>query len=256
MIEALRRTGVRFALVGAVAYVVFLVATLPASWVDYALERATGGALALGDSSGTVWKGRGTLAAKSGDGFRAIGDIQWRSNPLSIFTGRLGVAITGTASGGDLKANASLGLRSVRLQNLEASVQVSAIEQAVPLLGIWKPQGRVRISADAFELGPASVRGAATAEWSDAGMSGIARVGDYRLQVTGNGDNAAIRLQTLRGDLKVSGDGQWRAAEPRVVQIRGVAEAPPARKDLEPLLTLLVGGGTGSTRQFGWMVDI
>lgn len=256
MIEALRRTGVRFALLGAAAYVVFLVATLPASWVDYALERATGGALALGDSRGTIWNGRGTLAARSGDGYRAIGDIQWRSNPLSVFSGRLGVSVSGTTLGGDLKATASFGLRSVRLQNLDATAYAASLEQAVPVLAIWKPQGRVRISADSFELGPGSVRGTAAAEWSEAGMSGISRVGDYRLQVTGNGDRAAIRLQTLRGDLKVSGNGDWRAAEPRVVQIRGVAEAPPGRKDLEPLLTLLVGGGTGSTRQFGWMVDI
>jgi hypothetical protein len=85
---------------------------------------------------------------------------------------------------------------------------------------------------------------------------GITRVGDYRLQVTGNGDNAAIRLQTVRGDLRLSGDGQWRAAQPRVVQMRGVAEASPDRKDLEPLLTLLVGGGSGPSRQFGWMMDI
>ena len=256
MIEALRRTGVRFALLGAVGYLVFLVATLPASWVDYALERATGGAVALGDSRGTVWNGGGTLAARSGDGFRAIGDIRWRCNPLSVFSGRLSVAVSGTASGGELKANASFGLRSVRLQNLEASVQAALLEQAVPVLAIWKPQGRVRISAGSFEAGPASVRGAATAEWSDAGISGITRVGDYRLQVTGNGDNAAIRLQTLRGDLKVSGDGEWRASQPRVVQVRGVAEVPPDRKDLEPLLALLAGGGSGPSRQFGWMMDI
>jgi len=256
MIEALRRTGVRFVLLGAAAYLVFLAATLPASWVDYALGRATGGALALGDSRGTVWSGRGTLAARSGDGYRAIGDIQWRCNPLSIFSGRLSVAVTGTTSGGDLKANASFGLRSVRVQTLEASLQASVLEQAVPLLAIWKPQGRVRLSAESFDVGPGTVLGVATAEWSEAGMSGIARVGDYRLQVTGNGDNAAIRLQTLRGDLKVSGNGEWRATQPRVVQMRGEANAPPDRKDLEPLLTLLAGGGSGPTRQFGWVMDI
>ena len=256
MIEALRRTGVRFALLGAAAYLIFLVATLPASWVGYALERATGGAVVLGDSRGTVWNGRGTLAARSGDSHRAIADIQWRCNPLSIFSGRLSVAVSGTSSGGDLKANATFGLRSVRFQNLDASVQASLLEQAVPVLSIWKPQGRVRLTSNSFEVGPGSVQGMASAEWSEAGMSGIARVGDYRLQVTGSGDNAAIRLQTLRGDLKVSGNGEWRATQPGVVQMRGEANAPPDRKDLEPLLTLLAGGGSGPSRQFGWMLEI
>src|SRR5262249_47770194 len=149
-----------------------------------------------------------------------------------------------------------VGFRSVRVQKLDASLPVSLLEPAIPAAALAKPQGRVRVTADSLEVGPGNVRGAATAEWSEAGMSGIPRVGDYRLQVTGNGDSAAIRLQTLRGDLRVRGDGQWRAAEPRVVRMRGVAETSPGRKDLEPLLTLLVGGGSGSMRQFGWAVDI
>jgi len=256
MIGALRRTGVRLALLGVAAYLVFLAATLPASWIHYALERASGGALALGETRGTIWNGRGALAARSGDGFRAIGDIQWRSNPLSIFTGKLNIAVTGSAPGADLKVNVGVGLRSLRVQNLDASIPVSMLEPAIPGAALVKPQGRVRVTADSLEIGPASVRGAATADWSEAGMSGIARVGDYRLQVTGNGDSAAIKLATLRGDLRVRGDGQWTAKEPGVVRMRGVAETSPGRKELEPLLTLVAGGGSGNMRQFGWVLDI
>jgi general secretion pathway protein N len=256
MIAALRRTWVRFALAGLAAYLVFLLATLPAAWLGYALERASGGALALGDARGTVWKGRGALAVRSSSGFRGVADIEWRCNPLSIFSGRLSVALSGTTPGADLKANVGVGLKSVRLQNVEARIPVTLLEQAVPIVSIWKPQGRVRLSADSFEIGPASVRGAATAEWSEAGLSGVARIGDYRLQVTGTGDRAAVKLATLRGDLRINGDGGWSAAQPRVVQLSGVAEASPERKDLEPLLTLLVGGGSGLSRQFGWMMTI
>jgi hypothetical protein len=144
----------------------------------------------------------------------------------------------------------------VRLQNVEARIPVTLLEQAVPIVSIWKPQGRVRLSADSFEIGPASVRGAATAEWSEAGLSGVARIGDYRLQIIGNGDRAPVRLSTVRGDLRVNGAGEWSAARPRVVQISGVAEASPERKDLEPLLQLLAGGGTGPSRQFGWQITM
>jgi general secretion pathway protein N len=256
MIAALRRTWVRFALAGLAAYLVFLLATLPAAWLGYALERASGGALALGDPRGTVWKGRGALAVRSSSGFRGVADIEWRCNPLSIFSGRLSVALSGTTPGADLKANVGVGLKSVRLQNVEARIPVTLLEQAVPIVSIWKPQGRVRLSADSFEIGPGNVRGAATAEWSEAGLSGVARIGDYRLQVTGTGDRAAVKLATLRGDLRINGDGGWSAAQPRVVQLSGVAEASPERKDLEPLLTLLVGGGSGLSRQFGWMMTI
>lgn len=252
MIEALRRTGVRFAILGAVAYLVFLVANLPASWFGYALERSSGGAVALGDPRGTVWKGQGTLAVRSRDAYRGVADIEWRCNLLSLFTGRLSVALSGTAPGANLRATLSLGLRSVRLQNVDASVPVALIGPAVPIAAIAKPEGRLRVVAASFEIGSASVNGTASMEWADAGLSGIARVGDYRLQITGSGERADVRLSTLRGDLRVNGNGEWRAAQPRLMQMRGVAEISPGRADLEPLLQLLAGQGSGTSRPFGW----
>jgi hypothetical protein len=100
------------------------------------------------------------------------------------------------------------------------------------------------------------VRGGATAEWAEVGMMGVTRHGENRLQVTGTGDRAGLTLSTSRGDLRLSGNGEWRAAQPRQVQMRGVAEATPSRKDLEPLLVLLAGEGTGNSRPFGWMMTI
>ncbi len=251
MIEALRRTGVRFALLGVGAYLVFLVVNLPAAWFGYALERSSGGAVVLGDSRGTVWKGRGTLAVRYRDAYRSIADIEWRCNLLSVFTGRLGMAL----SGANLKANLSLGLRSVRLQNVDASAPVALIESTVPALALAKPEGRLRVVADSFEFGSAGVNGAASVEWAGAGLGGVARVGDYRLQITGSGESAAVRLSTLRGDLRVNGNGEWRAAQPRVV-MRGVAEISPGRNDLEPLLQLVAGQGSGTSRPFEWTLAI
>src|SRR5262249_50046877 len=155
----------------------------------------------------------------SGSGYQRIADIEWRCNPLSIFTDRLGINFTGSAPGATLRANVGLGPRSVKLQNLEVSGPVSVIEPAIPVAAFAKPEGRVRLTADSLEVGPKSVLGAATAEWSEAGMSGVTRIGDYRLQVTGNGDRAAIRLSTARGDLRLNGNGEWSAAKPHEVQI-------------------------------------
>jgi general secretion pathway protein N len=256
VIEALRRTGVRFAILGAVAYLVFLVVNLPAAWFGYALERSSGGAVVLGDPRGTVWKGQGVLAVRSRDAYRSIADIEWRCNLLAVFTGRLSMALSGTAPGANLRANLSLGLRSVRLQNVDASVPVALIEPAVPIAAIAKPEGRLRVVADSLEIGSASVNGAATVDWAEAGLSGVARVGDYRLQITGSGESAAVRLSTLRGDLRVNGNGEWRAAQSRVLQMRGVAEISPGRKDLEPLLLLLAGEGSGTSRPFDWTMAL
>jgi len=251
MIEALRRTGVRFAILGAGAYLVFLVANLPAAWFGYALERSSGGAVALGDPRGTVWKGQGTLAVRSRDAYRGIADIQWRCDLLSVFTGRLNLAL----SGANLRANLSLGLRSLRLQNVDINAPVALVAPAVPIAAIVKPEGRLRVVADSFEIGSARVNGAVTVEWAEAGLSGVTRVGDYRLQVTGSGERAAVRLSTPRGDLRVNGNGEWRAAQPQFV-MRGVAEISPGRADLEPLLQLLAGQGSGTSRPFEWTMAL
>jgi len=256
MIGALRRGGVRLAILGIGAYLVFLLVNLPAAWLGFALERASRGALALGEPAGTVWKGRGLLALRSGGGFRGIADLEWTCNPLSVLTGRLNVALSGVAPDTRLRANVSLGAKSVRIQNLEASAPAAALEPAVPAVAFAKPDGRLRVLADSVEIGGAGIVGAATVEWLEAGVLQVQRLGDYRLQITGSGERAAVKLATLRGDLRLSGEGEWRAAQPRSMQLRGIAQAAAERKDLEPLLQALGIAGPGPSRPFVWMVPL
>jgi len=256
MIGAFRRRGVRLAILGIGAYLVFLLANLPAAWLGFALERASRGALALGEPAGTVWKGSGLLALRSGGAFRGIADLEWRCNPLSVLTGRLSVALSGVAPETRLRASVSLGAGSVRLQNVEADAPAALLETGVPAAALAKPEGRLRVRADSVEIGGAGVVGAATVEWLEAGVLQTRRLGDYRLQITGSGERAELRLATLRGDLRLTGGGEWRAAQPRIVQLRGIAEAAAERKDLEPLLQAMGIGGAGVSRPFAWTVPI
>jgi len=253
---ALRRPGVRLAVLGIAAYLGFLLANAPAAWLGFALERSSRGALALGDPAGTLWKGSGVLALRSGGAFRGVADLQWSCNPLSVLTGRLSVALSGVAPETRLRASVSLGAGSVRLQNVEVNAPASLVEPAIPAAAFAKPDGRLRVLADSLEIGRAGVSGAATVEWLEAGMTGLQRLGDYRLQITGNGERAEMKLATLRGDLRLTGTGEWRAAQPRVVQLRGTAEASAERKDLEPLLQMLGIRGSGIPQPFAWTVPI
>ena len=256
MTGALRRPGVRLIVLGTAAYLVFLLMNAPAAWFGFALERSSRGALALGDPAGTLWKGSGLLALRSGGALRGIADLEWSCNPLSILTGRLGVALSGVAPETRLRASVSLGAGSVRFQNVEANAPASLLEPAIPAAAFAKPDGRLRVLADSFEVGGAGVAGAATVEWLEAGMSGLQRLGDYRLQITGNGERAELKLATLRGDLRLTGAGEWRAAQPRIVQLRGTVEASAQRKDLEPLLQALGIKGSGIPQPFAWTVPI
>jgi general secretion pathway protein N len=256
MIGAFRRRGVRLVILGVGAYLVFLLANLPASWLGFALERSSRGALSLGEPAGTVWKGSGLLALRSGGIFRGIADIEWRTNPLSVLTGRLSVALSGAAPEAGLRASVSLGARSVRFQNVEANAPAALLDPAVPAAAFAKPEGRLRVLADSLEIGGVGVVGAASIEWLEAGVLQVRGLGDYRLQITGKGERAELRLATLRGDLRLNGGGEWRAAQPRIVQLRGLAEAAPERKDLEPLMQTLGIAGAGPSRPFLWTVPI
>ena len=130
MIGALRRPGVGFALLGVGAYLVFLAANLPAAWAGFALERSSRGALALGDTGGTVWNGRGLLALRSGGSYRGVVDLEWHCNPLSVFSGRLNLALSGVARETQLRAILSLGAGSVRFQNVEANAPAALFAAA------------------------------------------------------------------------------------------------------------------------------
>jgi len=253
---ALRRPGVRLAVLGAAAYLVFLLVNVPAAWLGFALERSSRGALALGDPSGTLWKGSGLLGLRSGGAFRGVADLKWSVNPLSVLTGRLGVALSGVAPETRLRASVSVGAGSVRFQNVEASAPAAMLEAALPAAAFAKPDGSVRVLADSVEIGGAGVSGAATVEWLEAGMSGLSRLGDYRLQITGTGERAELKLATLRGDLRLTGAGEWRAAQPRLVQLRGTVQAAAERKDLEPLLLMMGIRGSGIPQPFTWTVPI
>lgn len=254
----LRRPGVRLALLGTGAYLVFLVANVPAAWVGVALERASRGNVALGEARGTVWKGSGALALRSGGAWRGVADIEWSCNPLALFVGRVDLRISGSGRDTQLRALASFGTTGASFRNVELSAPAAVIEPVLAAAAFARPEGRLRLLADSVDIGAASLHGAATVEWTGAGLGGMQaqRLGDYRLQITGSGDRAALTLATLRGDLQLNGQGEWRAAQPRLVQLRGVVEAAAERKDLELLMQALGARGTGTSQPFTWSVPI
>ena len=237
---------------GIFVYLAGLFAFVPAGWIAPIFERATGGAAILGDSSGTLWHGKAALAVRSGGLYQRLANIEWRCNPLWLVTGRAHFTITGSAPDTDISAAISAGTSGVRIDDLKAVASASVVESVLPALGFVGPEGRLRVHATGLEITRMTVRGAATVEWENAGLRKWqwSDLGDYRIDATGAGDRADFKLTTLRGDLLLSGDGVWRPAQPDALQLKGIAENPNGRKDLELLLRMISGGATGPRQSF------
>ena len=75
-----RQRIVLYCVVGIVAYVVALVATLPATWISRALERASAEKLLLRDSAGTIWSGSARVYARERSGPPLeLGELRWKT---------------------------------------------------------------------------------------------------------------------------------------------------------------------------------
>ena len=233
----------RFAVLGVLAYLVFLAATVPAAFVAAQVERETRGALHFEEARGTLWSGQA----------RASGlPIQWRLRPASLAAGRVGFDIHVNEAG--LKAAGEVGrsLRAWHVQGLKAEGSAAAAAALLPVLAPWRPEGSVVLDAPSLAWTDSAIEGAASLEWRAAaiGISDVRPLGTYRAQLRGEGGEARIALATLDGALRLAGRG---TLTPRgQLAFRGEARAEgPQAGALQPLLDLIGPRRPDGSRTFG-----
>jgi hypothetical protein len=116
-------------------------------------------------------------------------------------------------------------------------------------LNTLKPAGQVKFAWDDLYVTSlaSTVKNSTTPDWTGAidvtwrdaqlGITRVSPLGDYRLNVTGQGTTGQWQLFTLRGVLQLSGHGGWRGA---AWQFDGQALADEKQREaLLPLLTWL-----------------
>ncbi|MHB8348508.1 MAG: type II secretion system protein N, partial [Acidiferrobacterales bacterium] len=115
---------------------------------------------------------------------------------------------------------------------------------------LFSPAGRIQFNAKQFMVDSKNVSGGAVIQWHQAvsSLSSVRPLGDYRLSFDGHGQSAALRLETLSGDLAVSGQGAWQLNSGQV-QFSGFAKAAAHSAELEPLLRLFGPDSGGGQRK-------
>lgn len=161
--------AVKYVLLGAVMYVLFVAASLPAPWIySHWLQSRLGGWAVYG-VQGTLWQGR-VAAVKSGD--LQLESLHWELHPLGLLWGRLEVALqfkyaaapgslvlarsfTGTwhADDVDLELPAERLAPLLRLPGAELGGKL-----AVQLSALTLKQGRVTAAAGSVAWEKAAVR--------------------------------------------------------------------------------------------------
>jgi hypothetical protein len=241
-----------YAALGLVLYLGFLVATVPAAWVAQGAARLSDRALLLARPRGTLWRGAGELhAGRAAGGARAIGTLQWRLKPWRLLLGaaELDVALAGP----EVRARGILrfGHDHLAARDLSATAPAALASLVYGPVAFFDPLGTITLRAPSLELSAEGLRTDAELRWEDAGgrFTGAKTLGDYRLQLRGQGEHAQLTLTTLAGDLELAGQGQWQVTGSGAIRFAGSATPRNgAGAELEPLLRAL-GPDRGNGRR-------
>jgi hypothetical protein len=252
MIDARRmRKGAGYFFLGLVLYLLFLIATVPAVWLAEAAARLSSGVIMLATPRGTFWGGTGELhAGGAATGVRHLGTLQWRVNPLWLFAGRaqLTLQLDGPAARG--QASLRIGRQQINVQDLATTLPAQLLALVYPPVAFFAPTGTIEVKAPNIELSREGLVAVVDAQWQGAGgrFTGSTGLGDYRVELTGRGETATFRLTTLRGNLELTGEGQWHVTGDGDVQFVGIATPRGDAAQLEPLLKAM-GPDLGNGRR-------
>lgn len=266
-----QRAGRRWAVWGAgLGLVAGLVAQAPAQWLADGLHSASGGRLLLAEARGSLWNGSALLVLTGGAGSRDAaalpGRLDWRLRPglgglqleahqacclphglrLTLTPGWNGfsLALDGPAPGAGPAAPAparqlgqwpaswlaGLGTPWNTLQ-LGGQLQLSSTG-----LRLQSHASQLRLVGD-LQL---QLRGASSR------LSTLPTLGSYQLLLQGSdkvGEATALRLSSLEGPLRLTGEGQWTGTR---LRFRGTAQATDGQDSALANLLNIIGQRQGA----------
>lgn len=241
-----------YALLGIVLYLGFLVATVPAAWVAEAAARLTGGTLLLAHPSGTLWHGTGELhAGHTAGGAHPIGAVSWQLSPWRLLLGAAQLDLTVDGAAVQAEGVVRVGHDTLEAYGFTATAPAALASLVYGPVAFFDPRGTIELRVPQLELSADGLVTDAEVRWEGAGgrFTGEQSLGDYRLQLTGEGETAQLNLTTLEGDLALTGQGQWQVTGSGTFRFTGSAmPRNGAAAALEPLLRAL-GPDRGNGRR-------
>ena len=228
------------AILAIAAYAVFLVATVPATFIIARAMAVAPGALQVSDEHGTLWSGHARATLASPGGTVTFDRIEWTLAPRELAAGRIAFHMAATGSGVDARTTVGRGFSSWAVGDTAIRVNAPALPAFMPLLAAWRPEGVVRVTTAGLEANDdGALRGALKVDWQGAAVafSDVKPLGRYVVEAKGDGGPVAVKVTSPDGPLRITGQGSL--AQGRFAfsgEARG--EGDQAR-NLEPLLGLM-----------------
>jgi len=189
----------RFIALGVVAYLIFLLATLPA---DRVLSRMqTRGVIASG-VTGSIWSGKSGAVQI---GRLALGEVEWSVSPWRLFAGKVSVDLHAKRNDGSLQATIAIGLgKRVVVRELRGAQPIAALG-GLGLPGGW--DGILQLNITELDLEnnwPVNLRGAVDARNLSGPASQPTQIGSFRVEFSEQKSAGEIS-----GVLTSAGDGPF-----------------------------------------------
>lgn len=231
-----------YALAGIGLYVASLIATAPASMMAWMLPRLTHGRIFLVQPEGGLWHGqaRDMMVKMADGGLMSMGSVNWEILFLPLLKLELAAKLELSDGQNNSSGIIAAGFSKLRLREMRATLPASLLAEFMPAWQTWRPNGALKFSTDEFTLSQQGVSGAAELEWRNASLSlsQVYPLGDYRVSIQGNQNNAQISVATISGVLHLVGKGEWLRSD--ALSFRGTALGEPSKKaELRDLLQLL-----------------
>jgi general secretion pathway protein N len=245
-----KKQVVLYVVFGLVFYLLFLIIEMPAAWFAWGLNQYSHGAVRLDPITGSLWHGKGRLVIYYPQNLpHDLGETEWSINPFWLLTGRVQLTLQSNTPERQIKTTLGIAKGSLSIKDTDAAFPATFINQLYPPSTLISPQGQVRLRTSSLVFSQQNLEGSAMLEWQNAGssLSSVQPLGDYRLEITGGGNAANLKLTTVSGPLALDGQGKWQIQDGQL-QINGTAVPRERAVELEPLLILL-GPDQGNGRR-------
>jgi hypothetical protein len=206
-------------------------------------------------TEGTLWNGSGNLVIQNINREQIQTRITWEIQALRLLTGKLQAHLSSHGDGPSANATVRVGYHHLSIQDVDTTLPLSILSAFIPAMDLVAPSGRLNITTQQATLTPAGLNGDIQLTWLNAGarMGGLSEAGDYRLDVNGRGAIASLRVETLRGEIGVTGQGEWQTQGDGPIHLSGNIIPGNREQSLRPLLTML--DAQNNNGQYSWDIN-